>query len=83
MMENDHSRRHRRIHGIIDGPGIQSTKNIFSTCVNQDNNLPILWRFPAFPIPSVATIKVVHHPLTISSGSVIADFHEGMIVDAI
>jgi hypothetical protein len=51
VMENRHSWRLRRLCGIIDMAGMTLQKIIFCVYANQDDNPPILRRFPARPIP--------------------------------
>jgi hypothetical protein len=48
-MEKGHSWRHRRFPGIIERAGMNNINSCFGVYVNQDNNKPILWRFPACP----------------------------------
>jgi hypothetical protein len=63
MMENGHSWRLRRFPGVSDMCDMDYGKGYFccypvrdqrsyGVYVNQDNNLPILWRFSTCPTPS-------------------------------
>jgi NADH-quinone oxidoreductase subunit M len=52
LMKNVHSWRHLEFLGNNDEAAMNKKEGYDSVYVNQDNNLPILWRFSARPTPS-------------------------------
>jgi len=59
MMKNSHSRGPAAARETRDKPFSDNTGGDVCGHVNQDNNLPILWRFSACPTPFFATVGYI------------------------